>query len=227
MIFGFIPRGRHLFAYDVVTTALAILIAFAMRFDINNIALTMGPYLPAALLPLLTYPPTYVAFGLYRREWRYASVREMFAIAAAVLVGTGVTIVVFLVLALADVPGTTGFPRSVFFIEALLNLALLGGGRFFLRASLDRRTDAESGAPAVLTLVYGAGVIGIRKFIYDIWGDTVNIASRLESHGAPGRVHVSQAVFQRLQGRFAFDARGAIELKGRGPLSTYYLVAPA
>ena len=160
MIFGFIPRGRHLFAYDVVTTALAILIAFAMRFDINNIALTMGPYLPAALLPLLTYPPTYVAFGLYRREWRYASVREMFAIAAAVLVGTGVTIVVFLVLALADVPGTTGFPRSVFFIEALLNLALLGGGRFFLRASLDRRTEAESGAPAVLTLVYGAGEAG-------------------------------------------------------------------
>jgi FlaA1/EpsC-like NDP-sugar epimerase len=161
VIFGFIPRGRHLFAYDVVTTALAILIAFAMRFDINNIALTLGPYLPAALLPLLTYPPTYVAFGLYRREWRYASVREMFAIAAAVLVGTGVTIVVFLVLALADVPGTTGFPRSVFFIEGLLNLALLGGGRFFLRASLDRRTDAEGGgAPAVLTLVYGAGEAG-------------------------------------------------------------------
>jgi class 3 adenylate cyclase len=72
-----------------------------------------------------------------------------------------------------------------------------------------------------------AGVIGIRKFIYDIWGDTVNIASRLESHGAPGRVHISEAVFQRLQGRFAFDARGAIELKGRGSLTTYYLGAPA
>lgn len=160
MIFGFIPRGRHLFVYDLLTTALAIAIAFAMRFDINNIALTLGPYLPAALLPLLTYPPTYVAFGLYRREWQYASVREMIAIAAAVLVGTGITIVAFLGLALADVPGTTGFPRSVFFIEGLLNLALLGGGRFLLRASLDRRTDAEGDAPAVLTLVYGAGEAG-------------------------------------------------------------------
>jgi FlaA1/EpsC-like NDP-sugar epimerase len=160
VIFGFIPRGRHLFVYDLVTTALAIAIAFAMRFDINNIALTLGPYLPAALLPLLTYPPTYVAFGLYRREWQYASVREMIAIAAAVLVGTGITIVVFLVLALADVPGTTGFPRSVFLIEGLLNLALLGGGRFLLRASLDRRTDVAGGAPAVLTLVYGAGEAG-------------------------------------------------------------------
>ena len=72
-----------------------------------------------------------------------------------------------------------------------------------------------------------AGVIGIRKFIYDVWGDTVNTASRLESHGAPGRVHVSEAVFERLQGRFAFEARGTIELKGRGPMNTYFLGAPA
>jgi adenylate cyclase len=72
-----------------------------------------------------------------------------------------------------------------------------------------------------------AGVIGIRKFIYDIWGDAVNIASRLESHGAPGRIHVSETVFQRLQGRFTFEPRGAIELKGRGPMQTYFLDGPA
>jgi adenylate cyclase len=71
-----------------------------------------------------------------------------------------------------------------------------------------------------------AGVIGIRKFIYDIWGDTVNTASRLESHGAPGRIHVSDTVFQRLHGRFAFEARGTIELKGRGSMNTYFLNAP-
>ena len=71
-----------------------------------------------------------------------------------------------------------------------------------------------------------AGVIGIRKFIYDVWGDTVNTASRLESHGAPGRTHVSEMVFERLQGRFAFEARGTIELKGRGPMNTYFLGAP-
>src|SRR6478736_2449816 len=71
-----------------------------------------------------------------------------------------------------------------------------------------------------------AGVIGIRKFIYDVWGDTVNTASRLESHGAPGRTHVSEMVFKRLQGRFAFEARGTIELKGRGPMNTYFLGAP-
>jgi class 3 adenylate cyclase len=71
-----------------------------------------------------------------------------------------------------------------------------------------------------------AGVIGIRKFIYDVWGDTVNTASRLESHGVPGRIHVSDTVFQRLQGRFGFEARGTIELKGRGTMSTYFLNAP-
>lgn len=71
-----------------------------------------------------------------------------------------------------------------------------------------------------------AGVIGTRKFIYDVWGDTVNIASRLESHGAPGRVHVSEAVCQRLQSQFNFEPRGAVELKGRGPLITFFLNSP-
>ena len=71
-----------------------------------------------------------------------------------------------------------------------------------------------------------AGVIGIRKFTYDVWGDTVNTASRLESHGAPGRIHVSDAVFARLDGRFVFEPRGLIELKGRGPMQTYFLNAP-
>ena len=68
-----------------------------------------------------------------------------------------------------------------------------------------------------------AGVIGIRKFIYDVWGDTVNTASRLESHGTAGRVQVSEAVFQRLRDRFQFEPRGTIELKGRGPMAVYFL----
>jgi class 3 adenylate cyclase len=68
-----------------------------------------------------------------------------------------------------------------------------------------------------------AGVIGIRKFIYDVWGDTVNTASRLEHHGTPWRVHVSDAVHQRLQGRFAFEPCGRTELKGRGPMETWFL----
>jgi class 3 adenylate cyclase len=68
-----------------------------------------------------------------------------------------------------------------------------------------------------------AGVIGTRKFIYDVWGDTVNTASRLERQGEPGRIQVSGAVFERLKTRFDFEPRGSIELKGRGPMNTYFL----
>ena len=71
-----------------------------------------------------------------------------------------------------------------------------------------------------------AGVIGIRKFSYDVWGDTVNTASRLESHGAPGRIHTSDTAFHRLSPRFVFESRGVVELKGRGPMNTYFLNGP-
>lgn len=71
-----------------------------------------------------------------------------------------------------------------------------------------------------------AGVIGTRKFNYDVWGDTVNTASRLESHGAPGHVQVSEAVYQRLHTRFHFEPRGITELKGRGSMVTYFLTGP-
>ena len=68
-----------------------------------------------------------------------------------------------------------------------------------------------------------AGVIGRRKFSYDVWGDTVNTASRLESHGEPGRIQVSEAVYLRLRDRFAFGPRNTVVLKGKGPVSAYFL----
>jgi len=71
-----------------------------------------------------------------------------------------------------------------------------------------------------------AGVIGQRKFSFDVWGTTVNIASRMESLGIPGRVHVSEAVAQALAGKFAFTERGPIEVKGAGTMRTYFLGDP-
>ena len=68
-----------------------------------------------------------------------------------------------------------------------------------------------------------AGVIGRRKFSYDAWGDTVNTASRLESHSEPGRIQVSEAVHLRLRDRFAFGPCHTVELKGKGPVSAYFL----
>ncbi len=66
-----------------------------------------------------------------------------------------------------------------------------------------------------------AGVIGRRKFIYDLWGDTVNIASRMESHGVPGRVQVSEEVTKRLGDRYVVEPRGLIQMKGKGPTSAF------
>jgi class 3 adenylate cyclase len=71
-----------------------------------------------------------------------------------------------------------------------------------------------------------AGVIGTRKFAYDLWGDSVNTASRMESHGLPGRIQVTEAVYVRLKDRFEFEARGAISVKGKGELTTWFLTAP-
>ncbi|NET56507.1 MAG: urea ABC transporter substrate-binding protein [Symploca sp. SIO2E6] len=69
-----------------------------------------------------------------------------------------------------------------------------------------------------------AGVIGVTKFIYDLWGDAVNIASRMESQGAPGRIQVTAATYERLKHQFLFEQRGEIEVKGKGKMMTYWLV---
>jgi adenylate cyclase len=69
-----------------------------------------------------------------------------------------------------------------------------------------------------------AGVIGQRKFAYDLWGDTVNLASRLESHAQPGRILVSESVVSHLQGRYHFGAPMKVNLKGKGPTAARFLL---
>ncbi len=69
-----------------------------------------------------------------------------------------------------------------------------------------------------------AGVVGIKKFIYDVWGDTVNTASRMESHGVPGRIQVTESTYERLRDAFTFEDRGEIEVRGKGRMRTYFLV---
>ena len=69
-----------------------------------------------------------------------------------------------------------------------------------------------------------AGVIGTKKFIYDVWGDTVNVASRMESTGEAGRIQVTAAVESRLRQRFELVPRGPIDVKGKGLMDTYFLV---
>ncbi len=72
-----------------------------------------------------------------------------------------------------------------------------------------------------------AGVIGTSKFSYDLWGDTVNTASRMESHGVPGRIQVTGRVRNFLGETSEFERRGSIDVKGKGAMETYFLVGVA
>jgi len=69
-----------------------------------------------------------------------------------------------------------------------------------------------------------AGVVGSQRFFYDVWGDAVNVASRMESTSAVGRIQVPQQVYQRLRNRFVFEERGDVDVKGKGVMRTWYLV---
>ncbi len=72
-----------------------------------------------------------------------------------------------------------------------------------------------------------AGVIGRRKFIYDVWGDAVNVASRMESQGVPGKIQVSEAVESELRGSYRFEPRGTLDVKGLGEMGTFFLLGRA
>jgi len=69
-----------------------------------------------------------------------------------------------------------------------------------------------------------AGVIGKRRLLFDMWGDSINVGSRMESQSLPNKIQVTEAVFERLKGSFAFENRGEVNVKGKGNMSTYFLL---
>lgn len=68
-----------------------------------------------------------------------------------------------------------------------------------------------------------AGVISTHKFLYDLWGDTVNTASRMESHGTSGHIQITEATYRLIQDQFICEPQGAIAVKGKGELAVWYV----
>ncbi|APE14547.1 adenylate/guanylate cyclase domain-containing protein [Mycobacterium sp. WY10] len=107
-------------------------------------------------------------------------------------------------------------------VEALANLAL-----DMAKAVRDLRDPNGRPVPLRMGMAAGpvvAGVVGARRFFYDVWGDAVNVASRMETTDPEGRIQVPQDVYERLRDRFVLEERGDVDVKGKGLMHTWYLV---
>ena len=106
--------------------------------------------------------------------------------------------------------------------EALARLAL-----DMREVAADLRDPHGRDVPIRMGIASGpvvAGVVGTRKFFYDMWGDAVNVASRMESTGAAGQIQLSQEVYERLKDDFVLEERGLIDIKGKGQMPTWFLL---
>lgn len=103
---------------------------------------------------------------------------------------------------------------------ARLALAMRGCTADYLRADDGRQLQLRIGLNAGPVV---AGVIGRRRFLYDLWGDAVNTASRMESQGTPGQIQITRAMYELIRDRFDCSAQGTIEVKGKGPVEVWFL----
>lgn len=113
-------------------------------------------------------------------------------------------------------PQEDHLPRMIAFAQELL--LVMRDWKYKMMKEIDMRIGMHTGEIV-------AGVISKDHLAYDVWGDTVNTASRMESLGCPGRIQVTQTVFDKMKERFPFEERGTIFVRGKGPMKTYFLAS--
>jgi adenylate cyclase len=119
----------------------------------------------------------------------------------------------------AGVPTPRSDHAHALALMALDMLTAMREHEIFGHLGLELRVGINSG-PVV------AGVIGKKRFLYDLWGDAVNTASRMESHGTPGRIQITRATYDLLADEFECEPRGTIAVKGKGAIEAWYLIGP-
>jgi FlaA1/EpsC-like NDP-sugar epimerase len=157
-------RARHFLVYDLLGIVVAAYIALALRYDTLPGPQLVGPFVPILGLLLAVRTAVNVRFGMYSRGWRFASIPDVVRIVGAVVVGSIVSVALFYGLAALLGPQVpAGFPRSFWPAEMLLSIAILGGGRFAIRAADDWAPQSGAGLIKAqrLTLLYGAGRTGV------------------------------------------------------------------
>jgi guanylate cyclase len=120
----------------------------------------------------------------------------------------------------AGVPSPRPDHASALALMALDMLEAMRPGGAMEELGMELRIGINSG-PVV------AGVIGRKRFLYDLWGDAVNTASRMESHGTPGHIQITRATYELLKAEFECEPRGTVTIKGKGEMETWYLVRAA
>ena len=160
---GRAPRGRHLLVLDLIAIVASFYLALALRYDAIVSYDATAVFLPILLLTVLVRLVVNVRFGLYQRAWGHASVPELTQVVWAMIAGTVICLVVFYgVMRPAGIGTPPAFPRSFWILELILCLAMIGGFRFFIRATneLGSRTTGDGSIERTPALLFGAGRTG-------------------------------------------------------------------
>lgn len=165
-------------ALDVCAAVAAVAIALALRLETTDPLVAIAPYVPLALIPVIVQPLALAALGLHRREWMYASVRELFDLSIAVVIGSMLVVPIYLAASVASVGEAIPLPRSFLILEPIIFLGLAAASRLMVRAVMEHRSArAVRTGHLQSTLVYGAGNAG-------------SIVARMAASGALPNVRV-------------------------------------